>query len=714
MTLAASDVNAASPQAETVVLLNRPLRPGTDRAALSRFRDDRWNLTPALLAPHADAARIDFASVHTDFRQSLKRLHWEMINHDGEQIVVTNHRARVPAIQTIATGFRFFRAFTDWLANRGCTSFSQVTATDLDDYLVYVKSAEITHEIRGDLLAAVVKIWAYRALLPEHDRLPAAPPWNGERFHHLLGYTRNQELTTPRIHPDTMNALLAWSLRFVEDLAADITAGFHEYERLHARTRSSRDRPGRYRRVSGELATDIRDLLRAYRRLGLPLPGRRTPDGELTYHLPYLGRLLDSSAAALRRPINFEVLSTSGIPIREGANLLVPASGTIDGLLWRDTPIDEGEARSLARHLSTACFITIGYLSGMRTGEVLTLERGCLERDSVTGLLLIRGRHWKGVHDESGNSLPEGRVRPDPWVVAEPVATAINCLESLHDNRLLFPHLLGEHTTQLQPGARQFRTGQARTSTKISSDIAELVAWVNAYCADRDRIDPIPTDPTHPNITGRRLRRTLAWFIARKPRGLVAAAIQYGHLKVQMTLGYAGTYASGFPDDLAFEEWLARLDLLADAHGRLEAGEHVSGTAADLYRHRIEAVQRFAGHTLRTHREARILLANPDLQIYPGMGMTCVFDPNRAACRLASDDTNTRRTPDLSDCRPSCGNIARTDRDIDHLHAEAQRLRDLVDDPLAPPLRLARERQELERLKAIITQHDQREGNGRG
>ncbi|MDT9694824.1 hypothetical protein [Streptomyces sp. P17] len=52
-------------------------------------------------------------------------------------------------------------------------------------------------------------------------------------------------------------------------------------------------------------------------------------------------------------------------------------------------------------------------------------------------------------------------------------------------------------------------------------------------------------------------------------RDATAAAIQYGHLRVQMTLGYAGNYASGFPDDLAFEDWLARLDTLADAHQRL-------------------------------------------------------------------------------------------------------------------------------------------------
>lgn len=152
-----------------------------------------------------------------------------------------------------------------------------------------------------------------------------------------------------------------------------------------------------------------------------------------------------------------------------------------------------------------------------------------------------------------------------------------------------------------------------------------------------------------------------------------------------MALGPAGNYVSGFPDDLAFEDWLARLDTLADAHQRLREGEQVSGPGAETYRHRVQAATRFAGRVLRTKRHATTMLANPDLQIFPGKGMTCVLDPKRAACRLRSEEDSTRRTPDLDDCRPNCVNIARTDRDIKHVLVQIERLRPLVDDPLAPP-----------------------------
>src|SRR5439155_9868207 len=114
------------------------------------------------------------------------------------------------------------------------------------------------------------------------------------------------------------------------------------------------------------------------------------------------------------------------------------------------------------------------------------------------------------------------------------------------------------------------------------------------------RSDTIPPD-TNGKLHPARLRRTLAWFIARKPRGMVAAAIQYGHISVAMTLGYSGSYASGFPDDLAFEQWLAKLETMAEDHERLQQGEDVSGPAAIAYRQRVNAATRFAGRVLRTN-----------------------------------------------------------------------------------------------------------------
>ena len=334
----------------------------------------------------------------------------------------------------------------------------------------------------------------------------------------------------------------------------------------------------------------------------------------------------------------------------------------------------------------------------------LTLRRGCVHYDQAAGLWLLRGRQWKGVVDQAGSKLPQGQERPDPWVVVEPVAHAVAVLERLHDDPLLFPTtLLVGH----RAGITRERRGKARTTPLITDDITRLVAWVNDYCTAHRRDDRIPPDPSRRALAPSRLRRTLAWFIVRRPRGLVAGAIQYGHVQVQITLGYSGTYASGFPDEHAFETWLLRLEQFAHAQQRLADGEHVSGPAARAYRDRtLQANQQFAGRVLDSTRQARDLLANPALQIYPAKGMTCVFDPAKAKCRLKPASDDARRTPDLTDCQPGCQNIARTDHDIDQLRSRAVQLAELAADPLSPQSRRQREHHELQRLRTIIDEHD--------
>ncbi|GAA3353158.1 hypothetical protein GCM10017744_005210 [Streptomyces antimycoticus] len=47
--------------------------------------------------------------------------------------------------------------------------------------------------------------------------------------------------------------------------------------------------------------------------------------------------------------------------------------------------------------------------------------------------------------------------------------------------------------------------------------------------------------------------------------------------------------------------------------------------------------------------------------------MTCVLNPATAACQLRGAADDPMVTPDLDDCRPKCPNIARTDRDIEHV-----------------------------------------------
>jgi hypothetical protein len=111
-------------------------------------------------------------------------------------------------------------------------------------------------------------------------------------------------------------------------------------------------------------------------------------------------------------------------------------------------------------------------------------------------MLLVTGRHWKGVRDDTGEFVPEGEIRPDPWVVAEPVATAVEVLENLHDEELVFPNRLG---ARAETGQR-YRDGRSRSTQRMSIDLDAYQDWVNEYCARSGRSDSIPPDLNHPSL----------------------------------------------------------------------------------------------------------------------------------------------------------------------------------------------------------------------
>ena len=84
----------------------------------------------------------------------------------------------------------------------------------------------------------------------------------------------------------------------------------------------------------------------------------------------------------------------------------------------------------------------------------------------------------------------------------------------------------------------------------------------------------IPADP-HGAIGTARFRRTLAWHIARRPGGLVALAIQYGHMQTALTTEVSGGYATrsrnGIHDMIALETALATAETAADLHEHFES-----------------------------------------------------------------------------------------------------------------------------------------------
>lgn len=693
------------PNASTLVLLRRTVRPDADPARMSRYADDVWHLDQGIFEESSKTTRLNFTQVPSPLRESAKHYMWVLINTDPP-----TQLRRTPSTRPSLYGVRMFwfalRVFLDWLHKHGIAQFSEVTPDVLDEYLAFLVVKGDKLEQTHRCIAEIRRLWGYRTALPPSMRLSEVPPWGGDPAGVLLGKARpGMENLTPRINEDTMGALLLWALRFVEEFADDIIAAQTEFCFLHSRgARATRGhgKPGP-RLPTGGAITVIDQYAEAVRQDGGSLPGRVTAAGKREIDFAHVGKLVGIPLLAKASYARAQsALNSSGLPIDDNAYLATPVAATISGRPWHPGNFSYHQTRYLVRHLHTACLIVVAYLSGARPSEVLNLRRGCLQRDDTNDLYLMSGVFFKNAIDERGNKVPAGLPRHDPWVVTEPVAHAIGVLERLHDEDLLF-------TNRTDP-TRNYITrrtgGAARNSQVVTDGIHRFVEYVDQLSAHH-HVNPIPPD-SHGLLTITRFRRTLAWFIRRRPRGLVAASIQYGHVHTRMIQGYAGAYDSGFPDELAFEDFLARLEQFADDEQALDGGEQVSGPASPIYRQRVYAAnQRFAGHVLTTKRQSRDLLANPLLHIYHGEAMTCVFDPTSAACQLRGSRDDPLTTPDIDDCRPGCRNIARTDRDMATIRAYRDRLIDLVKDRTAPPIRHQRERRELERVDTIIKDHDE-------
>lgn len=707
-----SPLNPSSEEmTNTTILSSRPIVPGA--TAVSTFSDKRWDLTPAIFEAHKTAVSINWELTPSDFRPSLKRYIFHLLDHNPSNDELLRYGPR-PSIQTVAHTVKFLNMFTRMLARRGHRGLSTLTEADFDAFLDEILARAATRSDNRHALAAVRTWWLRAELLPEDLRLPSAVPWDGRVPSELLSYeNRNPSNSTVRISDLTINGLLLWSLRVVEDWAPDIVRLLAERERL-----TNELNPTTAGRISSSSASEnvsivpvnrvvpaqtradsdavVERVLAFLEKNRLRLPGKHV-GGEIRLDGMHLARLLGWRSRVNERLLG--KLAASGYPIADFDETLPADTLALDenGDPW--LTIGYRESRHFRRVVRGACLVLISYLTGMRAGEVLNLRRGCV---TVEGeLTVVWGKTFKAVRDSRGEKVPQGAGRATPWVTVEPVANAVRLLEQIDDSELLFPRVTQDAGAERSVSAMM-----------AASEMKDFVDWVNGYCLQRGRRDMIPPDPTRLNLS--RFRRTLAWHIVREPRGLVAGALQYGHVHVQMMQGYAGTLDDGFVDDVAFERYLSRLEDLTRESTLLAEGAHVSGPAASEFLARVDAAKaHFAGKLARNGREAAVILSNRILQVHQGEGMHCVFNREQSLC-VKSTSPVEQDLPELERCRSSCQCIARTDGDIVKLAPTIRRLEKLVEDTLAPPIRHQRDRETLQRLNRIVAGHVENISNRKG
>lgn len=647
---------------------------------VSCYGDDAWCLDPINANPSAVRVHVLWKPFPASMREECRYLAWLMINVALPDIFL---EGRAPSMRTRHAAATFYlsvlqwRRFAIWLNKRGVTSLAACTGEDLGDYAAFLARKAVPNRttISADLVG-LTRLWLFDCISPAPLNIPE-PPWERAGIDDFLpAAAAGGENLTEAIHPATMGPLLVWALRMVDDFAEDILAAWFENRRLTVAAKTAeRTKEGLQR-----LNTYLADLAEH----GRPMPTINVNGRRLAASL-YIAGLTGSSLAQVTTGTNKRQRWKEYLAAHPGGcPLSSPVNGTLGGSRW--TPgIDFDEAPSLIRHLSTACFIVLTYLTGMRPGEVLGLRAGCCPDPGQSGQRhLIRGYVYKTALAEDGNHLSAGEPRDVPWVAIAPVVAAVRVLERfIPDGELLF----GNRSHQFEGIGK--RTEFALGAETLRERVETFVDWASQLALRLERPhEVIPADP-HGAIGTRRFRRTLAWHIARRPGGLVALAIQYGHLRTAVSAGYASRSRDGIHDLLDIETARASADTLVSLAADRAAGGGISGPAARRAILAAGQAPAFEG-VVFTARQARRLLTNSTLAVHdnPRTFLTCVYNPDKALCRLRA----SQATPSLDRCVATCANIARTDEHAAQLTAKADELDqqaagELIPAPLAGRLR---------------------------
>ena len=642
------------------VLSHSPLRAGYDRAELSRYADEFWDLTPAV------------------FRQNARRCHCTVkFDTLPDLALATMMRAYLYARlnvhlpgwapplppASIRQAFNHIRPFFEFvLEELGALDLPALDQALLNRYAKAVMASKSRQpSVNAQLLKPIWHLYHYR------DHLPGGglrfEPWPGHSSASVAGYSsRRDENRTARIPEPILEPLLSWALKYVQMFSTDIFAARAEYSALTDRA----DRLARndQQRNKGDLQalhiSRVKRWLAVRGREGRGVPGWTQLMNKVTY---------DKIGEA---PVNWPLISlAAGVNVTENprghlrlrklAHDLIARHLAIYGIErgGLDTPVslnpdtnrpwrsrfDHVAVKREERMLQTAAYIICAYLTGMRDCEVQAMRPGCLDisrsEDGLIDRYRVRSIAYKWKRAEGV---------PADWITIEPVAEAIRVLEHLSKDACAF-----HGVDTLWP---VLDTGRAR-KTHLSSEIVRALNafrdHVNAELAHKDLTNAIPT--THEGepfkITTRQFRRTLAWHIANRPFGTIAGMIQYKHASVAVFEGYAGSSHSGFQRQVAQEHRIGQLDDILEYFDAKEIGDAFGGPAAPRIKTTLEEASQQLGPLparIADRGRLRTMLSDLARTLHVGILADCFFDPATALC-LKNVTDQTR--PQTALCQPT-------------------------------------------------------------
>ncbi|WP_198427407.1 hypothetical protein [Streptomyces buecherae] len=708
---------------EDVAEHRRPLVP--------RYGDPAWSLLPLSNNPSQTDDMIRWDWFSDTYRETFRHAVWALINHGLPDAHIAKHGA--PMRSTLSGGRMLKTAnqwsvFAEWLDKQGIVTLAAVTVEDLAEFAYHLgKTKGLSRNTVCSYLLALSRLHYYGdPYLPLPDRM-VEPPWirEGQDDYLPAASSKGENVAEP-ITPATMGPLLVWALRFVELFAPDILAAHEERRVLHA-TADALNVP-----LTPGCDAGLQSFLADLEERGAPVPvagwNSRSPLAPAALFLSAkTGTPVKKIHQVMRKPHWRAYIKDH----HEPAMLTTRVTAQLGGQPWHE-PFEFYRSSTLVKHLATACFIVVSYLTGMRTGEVLALQTGCCpdpgsedaaaKRHLIYGpapddtdseedtddeggeeeaeeSAMVYGRQFKKARDEDGNHDSAGAVRA-PWVAVPQVVNAVRVLEALGPGQgLLFAAEVHD------PRMPERRSSRSLAYTTMANRIISFVEWVNTYAHERGRSpEAIPPDP-HGSIGTGRFRRTLAWHIARRPGGLVALAVQYGHMRTLISEGYAARSRGGISDLLDFETARTVAESLSHINEALQEGEGVSGPAARRLIHAAATEHERFGGMITTTRQARNLLADPTLNVFENEEafLMCNYDRTKALCHPARGGSDS--APSLDRCRSTCANIARTDHHADQMLAAAENLRMQALSPLVPEPMTERLQFKAEHLEELAAQH---------
>jgi hypothetical protein len=695
---AATPAAAAAPASESAAVITAgkpdnatPVLPGHITAGREgtgpRFSDDVWDVRP-FVPRTTPLTRADFTTI-TDagHRRTIREYLYSRINH-GVPASQRSGTARPMKITNLYGEFREVRQILADLAAAGAARLADVDHDHLDTVLAGWKQFP---DGAAGLVGVVKHLAAHGPFLTDHLTIT---PWPGRGANVVAGRRPPPENATPRIPEHIIAPLLKAAVFYVQTASADLIAARTELDHLDNALTGIHLGPGQPR-------ARLHDFI-ARRRLehrGIPaLPVRSA------HRAP--GAVIDGVVQAPNLTL---IALLAGVPggswyhqdlLKAAGQELGYEAGGLDTAMsiWPDTArpwrarLDPSALGTELLHLRTACWILIAYLSGMRDAEVRELGRDCAftepGADGRTRYKL-RGRVFKnrgltGDHAE--------------WVVLEIVHHAVNVLLAINDDPThLFGHSRGDTHTLLDPMLVRL--------ARFQSHASELFPAPGAATTEAGD-DPPWT------LTTRQFRRTLAWHIAHQPFGIIAGARQYQHAQVAVFEGYAGTSASGFADEVAAEQAIARLDYVEHLYLDWNNGGHSGGGAAAAINAEFARIRAELGDlpgTVADQGRLRVMLDHLTVILHPGALGDCFHRTETAACSDIARQLGKpagKPMPMLDACG-RCPNARRTPVHLPRLQQARNQAQEVVDAAgrrPVPPLQRAALEQHVEQLDKLIAQ----------